>query len=43
MLRIGNTIDSVIFYYGSTHPILYGDCRSITFAPNNSNSIKIIE
>lgn len=43
MFRIGNSIDSVIYYYGSSHPILYGDCRSITLAPHNANSLKIIE
>lgn len=37
MLRIGNTVDSVIYYYGSYYPILYGDNRTITLAPNNVN------
>lgn len=36
-LRVGNTIDSKIYYYGSYFPVLYGDNRSITLAPNNAN------
>ena len=26
-LRVGNTVDSTIYYYGSYFPVLYGDNR----------------
>lgn len=42
-LRIGNTIDSRFFVYGSLNPVLYGDCRSVTLAPNNANSADMID
>lgn len=42
-LRIGNTIDSTIYYYGSYYPVLYGDNRSVTLAPNNANYIDLFE
>ena len=43
MIRIGNTIDSTIYYFGSYNPILYGDNRSITLAPNNANYTELID
>ncbi len=42
-LRIGNTIDSTINYYGSFNPMLYGDNRSITIGPYNANYTELIE
>ena len=42
-LRIGNTIDSCIFYYGSYKPLLYGDNRSIVLAPHNANYFELFE
>jgi hypothetical protein len=42
-LRIGNTVDSTIYYYGSYNPILYGDNRSIILAPNNANYSEYLE
>ena len=42
-IKISNTIDSIIHYYGSYPPILYGDCRSIILAPNNSNTEKTLQ
>ncbi|CAD8057637.1 unnamed protein product [Paramecium sonneborni] len=42
-IKISNTIDSTIHYYGSYSPILYGDCRSIILAPNNSNTEKTLQ
>ena len=43
LLRVGNTVDSCIFYYGTYYPVLYGDNRSITLAPNNANHNEIPE
>jgi len=42
-LRVGNTVDSTIYYYGSYYPVLYGDNRSITMAPNNANYIQLLD
>ena len=42
-LRIGNTIDSNINYYGSYNPILYGDNRSLIIGPYNANYIELID
>ncbi|CAD8060500.1 unnamed protein product [Paramecium sonneborni] len=42
-IKISNTIDSTIHYYGSYPPIIYGDCRSIILAPNNSNTEKTFQ
>ncbi|EGR33620.1 tubulin-specific chaperone c, putative [Ichthyophthirius multifiliis] len=42
-IRIGNTIDSTIHYYGSFNPVLYGDNRSINLAPHNGNYIELLE
>jgi TBCC domain-containing protein 1 len=42
-IKICNTIDSVIHYYGSFAPIIYGDCRSIVLSPNNSNTEKTLQ
>lgn len=42
-LRVGNTVDSIIYYYGSYYPVLYGDNRSITLAPNNANYSEFYE
>ncbi|KAL4506852.1 hypothetical protein ABPG72_001273 [Tetrahymena utriculariae] len=42
-LRIGNTIDSTVYYYGSYYPVLYGDNRSVTLAPNNANYLDLFE
>jgi len=42
-LRIGNTIDSRINYYGAYAPVLYGDNRSITIGPYNSNCIQLVQ
>jgi hypothetical protein len=42
-LRVGNTVDSTINYYGSFNPILYGDNRSITIGPYNANYADLIE
>jgi len=42
-LRIGNTIDSTINYYGSFNPMLYGDNRSITIGPYNANYAELID
>lgn len=42
-LRIGNTIDSTIYYYGSYYPVLYGDNRSVILAPNNANLLDLFE
>ena len=42
-LRVGNTIDSKIYYYGSYFPILYGDNRSIILGPNNANYNELLE
>lgn len=38
LLRICNTVDSVIHYYGPSPVILTGDNRSLQIAPNNSLS-----
>jgi hypothetical protein len=42
-LRIGNTVDSSFFYYGSYAPILYGDNKSILLGPNNANYNELYE
>lgn len=42
-LRISNTIDSTIHYYGSFSPVIYGDSRSITLAPHNGNTQKLLD
>lgn len=34
-LRVNNSLDCVIYTYTPQRPILYGDCRSIRFAPHN--------
>ena len=38
-LRVGNTIDSRINFYGAYPPVLYGDNRSITLGPYNANCL----
>lgn len=43
VLRIGNTIDSKIHYYGPVNPIFFGDNRSIFLGPNNVNYSDLIE
>ena len=43
LLRVGNTIDSTINYYGSFNPMLYGDNRSITIGPYNANYMELID
>ena len=42
-LRVGNTIDSTIYYFGSYYPVLFGDNRSIVLAPNNANYMEFLE
>lgn len=42
-LRVGNTIDSTINYYGSFNPVLYGDNRSIIIGPYNANYTELID
>ncbi len=42
-LRIGNTIDSTINYYGAYPAVLYGDNRSITLGPYNANCLQLIQ
>jgi len=42
-IRIGNTIDSTINYYGSFHPVLFGDNRSVVLGPYNANYIGLPE
>ncbi|CAD8058633.1 unnamed protein product [Paramecium sonneborni] len=42
-IKNSNTIDSIIHYYGSYPPIIYGDCRSIILASNNSNTEKTLQ
>eukprot|EP00330_Aristerostoma_sp_ATCC50986_P004434 CAMPEP_0114594530 /NCGR_PEP_ID=MMETSP0125-20121206/16184_1 /TAXON_ID=485358 ORGANISM="Aristerostoma sp., Strain ATCC 50986" /NCGR_SAMPLE_ID=MMETSP0125 /ASSEMBLY_ACC=CAM_ASM_000245 /LENGTH=253 /DNA_ID=CAMNT_0001794921 /DNA_START=254 /DNA_END=1015 /DNA_ORIENTATION=+ len=42
-LRIGNTIDSTINYYGSFNPVLYGDNRGIILGPYNGNYTDLID
>jgi len=42
-LRVGNTIDSTINFYGSCNPVLYGDNRSIVIGPYNANYVELIE
>ncbi len=42
-LRIGNTIDSIINYYGSYYPVLYGDNKGITLGPSNVNYFGFLE
>ena len=42
-IRIGNTVDSTLNYYGSYYPILCGDSRNITLAPNNANYYKFFD
>ena len=38
MLRVGSCIDSVVHCYVPTlSPIVYGDTRSLRFAPHNAN------
>lgn len=41
LVRICNTIDSQIYYYGSAPIILTGDNRSLLIGPNNSNSSEL--
>ena len=43
IIRIGNTIDSTVNYYGSFNPILYGDNRSITVGPYNASYLELPE
>ena len=43
MLRVYNTIDCTIYYYGVVGPILYGDTRGIRLGPHNGNTLKILE
>ena len=43
VLRIGNTIDSKIYFYGPMSPILFGDNRSIILGPNNVNYMEFME
>lgn len=43
VLRIGNTIDSKVYFYGPLNPIFFGDNRSITLAPNNVNYLEFLE
>jgi len=43
LVRVGNSVDSTIFYYGSYFPILFGDNRQITLGPNNTNYNELIE
>jgi len=38
-LRVGNTIDSTVNFYGAYPPVLYGDNRSITLGPYNANCL----
>lgn len=42
-MRIGNTIDSTINFYGSFSPILYGDNRGIILGPYNGNYIDLLD
>jgi TBCC domain-containing protein 1 len=42
-LRIGNTIDSTINYYGSFNPVLYGDNRSLIIGPFNANYMELVD
>ncbi len=42
-LRVGNTVDSFIYYYGTHAPVLYGDNRAVTLAPNNANYNELTE
>lgn len=42
-LRVGNTIDSTINYYGSFNPVLYGDNRSIIIGPYNANYTELVD
>jgi len=43
VLRIGNTIDSKIYFYGPVSPILFGDNRSIFLGPNNVNYVEFFD
>ena len=43
VLRISNTIDSKIFFYGPLPPIMFGDNRGITLAPHNANFLELFE
>jgi hypothetical protein len=43
LLRICNSVDSVIHYYGPSPVILTGDNRSLQIAPNNSLSPTLAE
>lgn len=43
VLRIGNSIDSKIYFYGPLNPIFFGDNRSIILAPNNVNYMEFID
>lgn len=41
LLRICNSVDSTIYYYGSSPIIMTGDNRSIQIGPNNSLSTQL--
>lgn len=42
-LRISNTIDSTINFYGSFAPVIYGDSRNITLGPHNGNTLRLLD
>ena len=42
-MRICNSVDSTVYYYGSSPIIMTGDNRSIQIGPNNSLSPQLSE
>lgn len=42
-LKISNSIDITVNFFGSYSPILYGDCRNVQLGPHNANTVKLLD